>query len=146
MTALARAHVPTPSQDPTPLPYLRMARTWGLDVDLSVEWNGQEVSRPPHREMRRSPAQMLARLTVNGAATRRGDLFASGTISGPAKEQRGAFIELTCGGRDPIAVNGAMRSFLLDGHTVAIRASAPGADGERIDFGEVRATILPARC
>ena len=62
---------------------------WGLDVDLAVEWNGEVVSRPPYREMYWSPAQMLAHMTVNGASARTGDLFASGTISGPAKDQRG---------------------------------------------------------
>ena len=146
MAALTQARVDTPTQDPTPLPYLQLEQPWGLDVDLEVEWNGHVVSRPPYREMYWSPAQMLAHTTVNGAATRTGDVFASGTISGPAKEERGAFIELTWGGKEPVTVGDQERTFLLDGDTVTIRASAPGVDGERIDFGEVTATILPARC
>ena len=100
---------------------------WGLDVDLAVEWNGEVVSRPPYREMYWSPAQMLAHMTVNGASARTGDLFASGTISGPAKDQRGAFIELTWGGREPITVNGEQRTFLLDGDEVVLTGTAPGS-------------------
>ena len=82
-------------------------RGWGLDVDLEVTWNGEVVTRPPYGEMYWSPAQMLAHLTVNGASTRTGDLFASGTISGPEKDTRGAFIELTWGGTEPVQVAGS---------------------------------------
>jgi fumarylacetoacetase len=144
LAALEAARVPLPGQDPQPLPYLRGREDWGLDVELVVEWNGEEVSRPPYREMYWSPAQMLAHMTVNGAAARTGDLFASGTISGPDKRQRGAFIELTWGGREPITVKGEERTFLEDGDTVTISATAPGANGGRIGFGEVIGTIKPA--
>jgi fumarylacetoacetase len=144
LAALEAARVPLPGQDPQPLPYLRGREDWGLDVELAVEWNGEEVSRPPYREMYWSPAQMLAHMTVNGAAARTGDLFASGTISGPDKRQRGAFIELTWGGREPITVKGEERTFLVDGDTVTISATAPGANGGRIGFGEVTGTIKPA--
>ena len=88
---------------------------------------------------------MLAHLTVNGAPTRTGDLYASGTISGPAKETRGAFIELTWGGAEPVTVCGEERTFLEDGDEVVITASAPGPGGCRIGFGEARGRILPAR-
>jgi len=145
LLALSDAKVATPTQDPQPLPYLAMEQPWGLDVDLAVEWNGEVVTRPPYKEMYWSPAQMLAHLTVNGAPTRTGDLFASGTISGPEKDQRGAFIELTWGGAEPVQVAGEERTFLLDGDEVALTASAPGPDGTRLGFGEARARILPAR-
>ncbi|HKS48061.1 MAG TPA: fumarylacetoacetase [Amycolatopsis sp.] len=144
LVALEAARVPTPPQDPEPLPYLREAEPWGLDIDLTVSWNGQDVSHPPYREMYWSPAQMLAHMTVNGAASRTGDLYASGTISGPEKDQRGAFIELTWGGKEPIQVGDEERTFLLDGDEVVISATAPGAGGGRIGFGEVRGRILPA--
>ncbi|MGY1644282.1 fumarylacetoacetase [Geodermatophilus sp. SYSU D00703] len=145
LLALQPAKVATPRQDPEPLPYLAMESSWGLDVDLSVQWNGQEVSRPPYREMYWSPAQMLAHLTVNGAPTRTGDVFASGTISGPAKDTRGAFIELTWGGAEPVTVAGQRRTFLEDGDEVVLTATAPGPDGTRLGFGEARGRILPAR-
>jgi fumarylacetoacetase len=142
--ALEAARVDTPVQDPQPLPYLRENEPWGLDIDLIVEWNGQEVSRPPYREMYWSPAQMLAHMTANGASCRTGDLYASGTVSGPEKNQRGAFIELTWGGTEPIQVGEEERTFLLDGDEVVIFATAPAADGGRIGFGDVRGRILPS--
>ncbi|MFE9103746.1 fumarylacetoacetase [Actinomadura geliboluensis] len=145
LLALEAARVATPPQDPEPLPYLQEKNPWGLDLSLEVSWNGQVVSRPPYREMYWSPAQMLAHMTVNGASSRTGDLFASGTISGPAKDQRGAFIELTWGGKEPIEVNNEPRTFLEDGDEVSITATAPGPSGTRIGFGEVRGRILPAR-
>lgn len=144
LLALEAARVATPPQDPEPLPYLQEKNPWGLDLALEVSWNGQVVSRPPYREMYWSPAQMLAHMTVNGASSRTGDLFASGTVSGPAKDERGAFIELTWGGKEPIEVNNEPRTFLEDGDEVSITATAPGASGTRIGFGEVKGRILPA--
>ena len=145
LLALDAARVVTPEQDPPVLPYLALDPPWGLDIDLEVEWNGDVVSRPPYAEMYWSPAQMLAHLTVNGAPTRTGDLFASGTVSGPEKDQRGAFIELTWGGRDPVTVAGAERTFLEDGDEVVLSATAPGADGSRIGFGEARGRIIGSK-
>jgi fumarylacetoacetase len=144
LAALEPARVPLPGQDPQPLPYLRESTPWGLDIEVAVEWNGQVVSRPPYRTMYWSPAQMLAHMTANGASVRTGDLFASGTISGPEPDQRGAFIELSWGGRDPVTVHGEPRTFLLDGDEVVLTATAPGATGGRVGFGEVRGRILPA--
>ncbi|ALE86629.1 MULTISPECIES: fumarylacetoacetase [unclassified Pseudonocardia] len=144
LAALRDARVPLPGQDPKPLPYLRGETDASLDIELVVEWNGEEVARPPYREMYWSPAQMLAHLTINGASTRPGDLYASGTISGPERHQRGAFIELTWGGHEPITVKGEKRTFLLDGDEVVISATAPGPDGTRIGFGDVTGTIIPA--
>ncbi|MEV0186519.1 fumarylacetoacetase [Streptomyces sp. NPDC050625] len=144
LLALEAAHVRVPDQDPAVLPYLAMENPWGLDVDLEVAWNGQVVTRPPYSAMYWSPAQMLAHLTVNGAPTRTGDLFASGTVSGPAKDQRGALIELTWGGQEPVTVNGDDRTFLEDGDEIALTATAPGPGGARIGFGEARGRIVSA--
>ncbi|MBB2893565.1 fumarylacetoacetase [Flexivirga oryzae] len=143
LLALDAARVDTPPQDPKVLPYLAMDRTWGLDIDLEVVWNGQVVSRPPYAAMYWSPAQMLAHQTVNGAPSRTGDLFASGTISGPDKDQRGAFIELTWGGAEPVTVGDETRTFLQDGDEIVLRATAPGAGGSRIGFGEAAGRIVP---
>lgn len=144
LLALEAARVPTPVQDPAPLPYLAMQQPWGLDISLEVEWNGQVVSRPPYAAMYWSPAQMLAHLTVNGARTRPGDLYASGTISGPDKSQRGALIELTWGGAEPVEVGGRPSTFLQDGDEIVLRATAPGADGTTIALGECRGRIVPS--
>jgi fumarylacetoacetase len=142
LAALESARVATPEQDPPVLPYLAAVSPWGLDIELEVEWNGHVVSRPPYSAMYWSPAQMLAHMTVNGAPTRTGDLFASGTISGPDRDQRGAFIELTWGGSEPVAVGETTRTFLEDGDEIVIRASAPGPHGSRIGFGEARGLIV----
>jgi fumarylacetoacetase len=87
---------------------------------------------------------MLAHLTVNGASLRTGDLFASGTVSGPEAGQRGSLLELSWGGREPFALGGAERTFLEDGDTVTLRATAPGTAGGRIALGEVIGRVLGA--
>jgi fumarylacetoacetase len=143
LEALETAWVDLPGQDPTPLPYLGPDRARGLDIDAEVVLNGQVVSRPPYRTMYWSPAQMLAHLTVNGASVRTGDLYASGTISGPEPDQRGSFLELSWGGQEPFGPDG--RTFLEDGDEVVLRYTAPGTGGGRIALGEVSGTVVPAR-
>ena len=84
-------------------------------------------------------------LRVNGAAVRSGDLFASGTVSGPEPEQRGSLLELSWGGRDTITLaDGGTRTFLADGDRVVITGSAPGPDGTRIGFGDCAGGVAPA--
>jgi fumarylacetoacetase len=148
MAALRAARRPLPTQDPRPLEYLRSNGdgAFGLDLDIEVELNGSIVSRPPFVQMYWSPAQMLAHLTVNGASLRTGDLFASGTVSGTERDQRGSLLELTWNGTEPLTLgDGSERGFLQDGDTVVLRATAPGTAGGRIALGEVRGTITPAR-
>lgn len=142
LAALDAARVDTPMQVPEPLPYLRGDEKWGLDIDLAIEWNGHIVSRPPCAQMYWSPAQMLAHIAVNGAATRTGDLFGSGAISGREKDQRGTFIELTWGGAEPVRIGGELRTYLEDGDEIVMSATAPGPNGSRIGFGEVRGRIV----
>ena len=144
LDALAAARTDLPGQDPEPLDYLRVHAGDGFDIDIEVLLNGETVSRPPYSSMYWSPAQMLAHLTVNGASIRAGDLFASGTVSGPDKQQRGSFLELSWGGSDPFTAAGAERTFLEDGDTVTLLATAPGTLGGRIALGEVTGTVLPA--
>ena len=141
LAALDEARVDLPGQSPEPLPYLAVDGPAGYDVDFEVVLNGEVVSRPPYAAMYWSPAQMLAHMTVNGASLRTGDLFASGTISGDEREQRGSFLELSWGGKEPFHGD---RTFLEDGDAVTLRASAPGTLGGRITLGEVTGTILPA--
>ncbi|HEX5088007.1 MAG TPA: fumarylacetoacetase [Nocardioides sp.] len=146
LAALDAAWVDLPEQDPEPLPYLGPGATRGLDIDVEIELNGEVVSRPPYRTMYWSPAQMLAHMTVNGASLRTGDLFASGTISGPEPDQRGSFLELSWSGKEPFTTSdGTSHSFLEDGDEVVLRYSAPGIDGGRITLGEVAGRIEPAR-
>jgi len=141
LAALDAAWVDLPGQEPEPLPYLQGSAARGLDIDVEVELNGEVVSRPPYASLYWSPAQMLAHMTVNGASLRTGDLFASGTISGAEREQRGSFLELSWGGKEPF---GDGRSFLEDGDEVVLRYTAPGSAGGRIALGEVAGTVVPA--
>jgi len=83
-------------------------------------------------------------MTVNGASVRTGDLYASGTVSGPAKDQRGSFIELSWGGREPLIVDGKEHTFLEDGDEVTISAWATTTAGSRLGLGAVTGTIIYA--
>ncbi|MEU8182814.1 fumarylacetoacetase [Micromonospora sp. NPDC049047] len=144
LDALGDAFVPAPEQDPPVVEYLRDVPHLGLDLQLAVLWNGTLVSEPPFATMYWTPAQQLAHLTVNGAALRTGDLYASGTVSGPERAQVGSFLELSWGGAEPVTVGDESRTFLADGDTVTITATAPGPDGTTIALGEVSGTIRPA--
>jgi fumarylacetoacetase len=146
LAALSQARVEGREQDPEPLDYLRRQEPWGLDLSLEVAINGEVVSRPPYRDMYWTPDQMLAHLTVNGASLRTGDLYASGTVSGTEPDERGSLIELTWNGAEPLKLSdGLARTFLEDGDTVTISATAPGPGGTVITLGEVSGTVTPAR-
>ncbi len=145
LDALEPARVPLPGQqDPPVLPYLE-GRARGIDLHLEVRLNGTVVSRPEYSTMYWSPEQMLGHLTVNGASLRNGDLFGSGTVSGPEPDSRGSLLELTWNGTEPLTLSdGSTRGFLEDGDTVTMTAWAPGRDGARIGLGEVTGTIRPS--
>jgi fumarylacetoacetase len=130
-----------PRQEPEPLAYLETTGDWGLDIELEVELSGTVVSRTNAGGLYWTMPQQLAHATANGASIRAGDLFASGTISGPEHGTEGSLIELTWNGEHPIGLaDGSTRTFLEDGDEVVLRGRA----GER-ELGEVRGTILPAR-
>jgi fumarylacetoacetase len=147
LAALEAARLPPPARDVPVLPHLDDAEEpWGLDITLEVRINGSVVSRPPFRDMYWTAAQQLAHLTSNGARLRTGDLYASGTVSGPTRDERGSLLELSWNGTDPLRLaDGSTRTFLQDGDEVTISATAPGPGGGRIDFGEVTGRVLPAR-
>ncbi len=133
--------VASPPQDPEPLPYLRVEGDWSLDAELEVELSGTVVSRTNARGLYWTMPQQLAHATVNGASIRTGDLFASGTISGPSPGSEGSLIELTWNGERPLRLaDGSERRFLEDGDEVVLRGRA----GD-VELGEVRGKIEPAR-
>jgi fumarylacetoacetase len=144
LAALEHARVDGPPQDPEPFEYLRTGEKWGLDLAIEIRLNGHLVSSPPFATQYWTAPQQLAHLTVNGASLRTGDLFASGTVTGPERDQRGSFLELSWGGREPLDLpDGQQRTFLHDGDEVVISATAPGPSGTRIGFGDVRGTVVP---
>jgi fumarylacetoacetase len=135
LSELSDRRVTIDAQEPEPLPYLR-EEPWAYDIPLSVELNGTVVSRTGTRHLYWSVAQQIAHLTSNGAGLRTGDLLATGTISGPERDQRGSLIELSWNGEQPIELaDGSTRTFLEDGDEVVLR-------GEPL--GEVRGRIEPA--
>ena len=135
LSELEALRVPAAPQAPEPLPYLREP-PWAYDIPLEVELNGTVVARSNTRHLYWSVAQQLAHLTSNGASLRTGDLLATGTISGPEREQRGCLLELSWNGEEPIQLpDGSTRSFLEDGDEVVLR-------GEPL--GEVRGRVEPA--
>ena len=146
LAALEAARVTPPARDREPLPYLDdRDAPWGLDIALEVRLNGELLSCPPAGQLYWTPAQQLAHLTANGASLRTGDLYASGTVSGPQQDQRGSLIELTENGTEPLRLSdGSTRTFLEDGDVVTITATAPGPGGARIGFGEVTGKVVPA--
>lgn len=146
LAALDAARVAPPKRDTPLAEYLDDAATnpWSFDVEFEVELNGQIVSRPPFAATYWTAAQMLAHMTVNGAGLRAGDFFAGGTISGPDKNQRGSFLELTWGGKEPLTLaDGSEFTFLRDGDEITLRAAARGSDGSLIKLGACSGKIVP---
>jgi fumarylacetoacetase len=147
-----------PSGDPAPLPYLDSADTrsrGGLDISVEVYLTTARMRAahlPPFRLSRGNTAdlywtlgQMFAHHASNGCNLRPGDLFATGTISGAAKDSRGCMLELTWRGSEPLALpTGETRKFLEDEDEVILRASCERQGAARIGFGECRGMVLPA--
>jgi len=143
LTALESARVPVPNQQPKVFDYLVDDDSWCLDIALEVRLNDTVISRPPFSTQYWSPGQQLAHMTVNGASLRCGDIYASGTVTGTHKDQRGSLLELSWGGTEPITLaDGSTRTFLLDADTVTIGARAPGAGGRPIGFGQVTGQVI----
>lgn len=145
--ALTQARVAPPAREHQLAAYLddSVDGPWGLDITMEVELDGQVLSHPPAKTLYWTAPQMVSHMTVNGASLRPGDFFGSGTVSGPEVDQRGSFMELSWGGKEPLKLaDGREQAFLEDGQTVTLRGTAPGAKGSVIDFGECVGTITPA--
>ena len=124
LAALEPYLVPAREQDPEPDEYLRTSGDWALDIELEVDVNGVTITKGNARGLYWTFPQQLAHATVNGAAVRPGDLFASGTISGSGPGTHGCLLEAGTG-------------FLDDGDTVTLRGRAG-----TIELGAVRGTIV----
>ncbi|MDI3511953.1 MAG: fumarylacetoacetase [Betaproteobacteria bacterium] len=148
-----------PADDPQPLPYLdseanRQRGAFDIQLQVGLETPkmreaGQgdaTICRTSYRHAYWTVAQMVTHHTVNGCNLQPGDLFGSGTLSGPTLDQAGALIELTAGGKNPLPLpNGETRTFLEDGDAVVLRGWCEKPGAARIGFGECRGTVLPAR-
>ncbi|HEY0745096.1 MAG TPA: fumarylacetoacetase [Steroidobacteraceae bacterium] len=147
-----------PVDDPAPLPYLdspQVRKQGGLDIHLEV-WLSTDALRcagaPAYRLSRSNArhaywnlAQMVAHHTINGCNLQPGDLLGTGTQSGPEKDEAGSLLELSNGGKQPLALpNGETRGFLEDGDTVIMRGWCERTGAARIGFGELLGSIRPA--
>ncbi|SUD69796.1 fumarylacetoacetase [Pseudomonas putida] len=148
-----------PTGDPSPLPYLLDVEdqsTGAFDIALEVF-----ILTPAMREKGVAPArlslsntrnmywtfaQMVAHHTVNGCQLNPGDLFGTGTLSGPDRDSMGSLLEMTEGGKHPVELpTGETRTFLEDGDEIIIKARCSRDGIGSIGFGECRAVVLPAR-
>lgn len=148
MDALEPFRVEGPPQDPPVLEYLKTSGPSNFDVMLEVcikPASGEEiiVSRTNLKYMYWNIFQQLAHHTVNGCNIKVGDVYASGTISGPSPGSYGSMLELSWNGQKPLVMaDKTERTFLKDGDSVVIRGFAK-KNGIRIGFGECSGKILP---
>ena len=145
LQALAPYRVTAPTQAPTVLPYMAIEPNRGIDMNLMVDLNGTTITANNFRHMYWTMAQQLAHATANGASVRAGDLFASGTVSGPDATGLGSLLEMTRNGAQPIGLNdGSSRTFLEDGDRVTLRGWCASDGAPRVGFGECRGVVVPA--
>lgn len=144
LDALELFRTPGPQQVPEVLPYLKIAGNTHFDIHLEVEINGNLVTRSNMKHLYWSLSQMLAHHTVNGCNVRIGDLYATGTISGPDPGSYGSMLELAWKGTKPVVLSdGTERTFIKDNDTITMKAYAE-KNGLRIGFGEASTKILPS--
>ena len=153
----ARAY-PRPAEDPAPLPYLfsqTNTNAGGFDITLEVFLTSARmrdervepwrVSVGNFVDMYWTVAQLVTHHASNGCNLRAGDLIASGTVSGPAKESRGCLLERTWRGTEPLELpTGELRKFLDDGDEIILRGFCERSGHPRIGFGECRGRVAPA--
>ncbi len=142
---------PRADGDPPALPHLITSSRDAFAIRLEVWLRSAQMTAPVRlssgnfASMYWTLAQMVAHHTSNGCPLRSGDLIGSGTVSGPAKENRGCLLELTWRGTEPIELpGGETRRFLEDGDEVILRGWAEAPGFRSIGLGECRGTILPA--
>ena len=161
LEALAPFRVPftRPEGDPPPLAYLdsprnRIAGAIDIRMEASIETAAMcaaarapvRLARTSYRHAYWTVAQMVAHHTVGGCNLQPGDLFGSGTQSGPAPEESGSMLELSEGGQRPFALpGGETRGFLEDGDDVILHAHCEREGFARIGFGTCRGVVRPAR-
>jgi fumarylacetoacetase len=138
-----------PDQFPHVLPYLSFEgeKNFDLLLEVLIQPENSEpttVSRSNFKYMYWNINQQLAHHSVNGCNIQVGDIYASGTISGPSPGSFGSMLELSWNGQKPLHMpDGSPRTFINDGDTVIMKAYAE-KDGVRIGFGECKGRVLPA--
>jgi fumarylacetoacetase len=151
LDALQPFRVEGPEQTVPVLPYLQTHGPQTYDIQLEVWLQSARMNEPikvchtNFRHMYWSMAQQLAHMTSNGTNIDIGDVYGSGTISGPTPDSYGSMLELCWKGTKPIDLpDGSQRKFIEDGDTVIMKGWAQ-KDGVRVGFGEVRTSVLCAQ-
>ncbi|MBV6646253.1 MAG: fumarylacetoacetase [Cyclobacteriaceae bacterium] len=149
LDALEPFRIAGDTQSPRVLPYLQFQGEKNFDIDLEVFIQPESgevtrVSTSNFKYMYWNVNQQLAHHSVNGCNIEVGDMYASGTISGPTADSYGSMLELSWRGTKPLKMKGGgERKFIQDGDTVIMRGTAE-RNGVRIGFGEVSTKVLPA--
>jgi fumarylacetoacetase len=147
------------ADQPAPLPYLSDGadqREGGFAIELEIHLKSAAMrqrkmapaclTRSSFRHAYWTLAQLVAHQTSNGCNLQPGDLLGSGTISGPTPDSVGSMIELTQGGKNPIALpGGEARTFLEDGDEVIQRGRCAREASVTIGFGAAAGVVKPAR-
>jgi fumarylacetoacetase len=133
------------------LPYLQQQGPVGFDITVEAwlrtrrQREAVRLSRALFKDMYWTLGQMVAHHTSNGCPIRPGDLIASGTVSGPEKENRGCLLELTWKGSEPLHLpDGEQRTFLEDGDEVLLTGHCERPGLVRIGLGSCSGVIVPA--
>ncbi len=148
--ALEPFRVAGEKQDPEVLPYLKYEGLKNFDINLEmyIQPEGEQPSKvctTNFKYMYWNVNQQLTHQTVNGCNINIGDMYASGTISGPTEDSFGSMLELSWAGSKDVALqNGKTRKFIEDNDTMIFKGYAE-KDGVRIGFGECVTKILPAK-
>jgi len=149
LNALEPFKVKGPVQEPKVLPYLEFEgnKNYNIELEVFIQPENSEstrVCKSNFKYMYWNMCQQLAHQTVNGCNIRVGDMYASGTISGPNSDSYGSMLELTWKGTKPIKMpDGSERKFINDGDSVIMKGYAE-KDNIRVGFGEVKTKVLPA--
>ena len=150
MDALEPFRTKGPIQEPEVFPYLKYEGDKNIDINLEVliEPEGKKassVTKSNYKYMYWNQSQQLAHHTINGCDIHAGDMYASGTISGPTREAYGSMLELSWKGSNPVKLDdGEERKFIQDHDTVIMKGYCE-KDGVRVGFGEVSTKVLPAK-
>jgi len=149
LDALEPFRIKGPKQKPEVLPYLQYEGNKSFDINLEVYLqpkNGEKnlICQSNHKYLYWNMSQQLAHQSVNGCNIKVGDMYGSGTISGPTPNSYGSMLELSWKGTKPIKLSdGSERKFALDNDTMIMKAYAE-KDGIKIGFGECITKVLPA--
>ncbi|MEI6683480.1 MAG: fumarylacetoacetase [Bacteroidota bacterium] len=150
LEALEPFRVAGPVQVPAVLPYLQSAGDHNFDVQLDVliqpeNQPEQRVCHSNYKFMYWNLAQQLAHQTVNGCNINVGDMYGSGTISGPTPDALGSMLEIAWKGTRPVKMaDGSERKFIHDNDSIIMRGYCL-KENLRIGFGEAVTKILPAK-